>query len=109
MPYIIPSTGVDNINRIVSILIGQSCDYAIILDNDKQGRTKYQKLLNKLNVSKHDIFFTDGTNVIDKNANHIIENVFNKDDYDKFINQRDYENLKNYYSKQILEKMIKKK
>lgn len=108
MPYIIPSMGVDNVNRIVSILIGWGCDYAIILDNDTQGRTEYQKLLNKLNVSKDDISFTDGTNVLDKKANHMIENVFSKDDYDKFIKQPDYDNLKNYYSKQLLEKIIKK-
>lgn len=97
-----------NVNRIVSILIGWGCDYAIILDNDTQGRTEYQKLLNKLNVSKDDISFTDGTNVLDKKANHMIENVFSKDDYDKFIKQPDYDNLKNYYSKQLLEKIIKK-
>lgn len=108
IPYIIPSMGVDNINRIVSILIGWGCDYAIILDNDKQGRTEYQKLLNRLNVSKYNISFTDGTNVLDKKVTHTIENVFSKDDYDKFINQPDYENLKNYYSKRILEQMIKK-
>lgn len=108
VPYIIPSMGVDNINRIVSILIGWGCDYAVILDNDTQGRTEYKKLLNKLNVSKNDISFTDGTNVLDEKANHMIENVFGKDDYDKFINQPDYENLKNYYSKQILDRIIKK-
>lgn len=107
-PYIIPSTGVNNVNRIVSILIGWGCDYTIILDNDAQGRTEYQKLLNKLNVSTDNIFFTDGTNVLNKNANHMIENVFSKDDYNKFIEQPDYKNLKNYYSKQILEKMTKK-
>ncbi len=107
-PYIIPSMGVDNINRIISILIGWGCDYAIILDNDIQGRTEYQKLLNKLNVSKYDISFTDGTNELDKKANHMIENVFSKDDYDKFIKQPDYENLKNYYSKQLLERIVKK-
>lgn len=107
MPYLIPSMGVDNVNRIVSILIGWGCDYAIILDNDTQGRTEYQKLLNKLNVSKNDISFIDGTNVLDKNANHMIESVFSKDDYDKFIKQPDYDNLKNYYSKQVLEKIMK--
>ena len=108
MPYILPSMGVDNINRIVSILIGWGCNYAIILDNDTQGRKEGKKLLTKLNVSNDKISFTDGTNIIDEKANHMIENVFSSDDYNKFINQPDYENLKNYYSKQILEKVIKK-
>lgn len=106
-PYIIPSMGVDNINRIVSILIGWGCDYAIILDNDVQGRKEYKKLLTKLNITNNNISFTDGTDIINEKANHTIENVFSIDDYNKFINQPDYDNFKNYYSKQILEKITK--
>lgn len=107
-PYIIPSMGVDNINRIVSILIGWGCDYAIILDNDKQGRTECEKLLNKLNVPNDKISFTDGTRNIDKKANHMIENVFSDEDYNIFIDYPEYEEFKNYYSKLTLEKITKK-
>ena len=107
-PYIIPSMGVDNINRIVSILIGWGCDYAIILDNDTQGRNEYKKLTKKLNVSNDKISFTDGTNTLNDKTNHMIENVFSSDDYATFINQKDYNNFKIYYSKQILDKVKKK-
>lgn len=107
VPYVIPSMGVDNINKIVSILIGWGCDYAIVLDNDKQGRSEAKKLLDKLGVAKNNISFTDGTNVIDPKANHMIENVFSQDDYSKFINQPDYNALKMYYSKRTLDKILK--
>lgn len=108
IPYIIPSMGVDNINRIVSILIGWGCDYAIILDNDTQGRNEYKKLTKKLNVSNDIISFTDGTNTLNDKINHMIENIFSRDDYDTFINKPDYDNFKIYYSKQILDKIKKK-
>lgn len=108
VPYIIPSMGVDNINRIVSILIGWGCDYAIILDNDTQGRNEYKKLTKKLNVSNDIISFTDGTNSLNDKTNHMIENVFSMDDYNTFINQPDYDNFKIYYSKQTLDKVKKK-
>lgn len=107
-PYIIPSMGVDNINRIVSILIGWGCDYAIILDNDTQGRNEYKKLTKKLDVLNDKISFTDGTNILNDKANHMVENVFSSNDYNTFINKPDYDNLKIYYSKQILEKVKNK-
>ena len=38
----------------------------------------------------------------------MIENVFSSNDYNTFINKPDYDNLKIYYSKQILEKVKNK-
>ena len=107
-PYIIPSMGVNNINRIVSILIGWGCDYAIILDNDEQGRNEYKKLTKKLGVEKEKIVFTDGTNEINDIVSHTIENIFDKNDYDKHIKKDNYDEFKIYYSKCLLNKVEKK-
>ena len=59
-PNIIPSAGVSNINRIVSILIGWGCEFKILLDYDKAGYTEYDVLINKLDETlKEKILFVN--------------------------------------------------
>lgn len=53
-PNIIPSAGVNNINRIVSILIGWGCEFKILLDYDKAGYNEYDVLVNKLDETLED-------------------------------------------------------
>ncbi|WP_404457592.1 AAA family ATPase [Sutcliffiella horikoshii] len=53
-PNIIPSSGVNNINRIVSILIGWGCEFKVLLDYDKAGYTEYDFLVNKLDETLKD-------------------------------------------------------
>ncbi|KGP73715.1 AAA family ATPase [Pontibacillus yanchengensis] len=53
-PNIIPSAGVSNINRIVSILIGWGCEFNILLDYDKAGYNEYDVLVNKLDETLED-------------------------------------------------------
>lgn len=73
---IIPSSGVDNIHNIISILIGWGYKYKILIDQDGQGRKQYKILTNKLLVDLNDIKFVDGTNKENKNINLSIENLF---------------------------------
>lgn len=53
-PNIIPSAGVRNINKIVSILIGWGCEFKILLDYDKAGYDEYDVLVNKLDETLKD-------------------------------------------------------
>lgn len=53
-PNIIPSAGVSNINKIVSILIGWGCEFKILLDYDKAGYDEYDVLVNKLDETLKD-------------------------------------------------------
>ncbi|MBS4536783.1 AAA family ATPase [Clostridium sp. D2Q-14] len=85
-PNIIPSAGVNNINRIVSILIGWGCDFKILLDYDKQGEAEYNVLVNKLDeelISK--IYFvnckTEPNEKEMKSFPKTIESLISENDY----------------------------
>ena len=77
---IIPSSGVDNIHNIISILIGWGYKYKILIDQDKEGRKQYKILINKLLVDLNDIKFVDGTNKENNHINFSIENLFSEED-----------------------------
>lgn len=103
---IIPSSGVDNIHNIISILIGWGYKYKILIDQDGQGRKQYKILTNKLLVDLNDIKFVDGTNKENKNINLSIENLFSDEDKNNIgINNEDYKDEKAYYSLEILKKI----
>ena len=103
---IIPSSGVDNIHNIISILIGWGYKYKILIDQDGQGRKQYKILINKLLVDLNDIKFVDGTNKENKNINLSIENLFSEEDKNNIgINNEDYKDEKAYYSLEILKKI----
>lgn len=72
---IIPSSGVDNIHNIISILIGWGYKYKILIDQDKEGRKEYKVLTNKLLVDLNDIKFVDGTNKENNNLNFSISST----------------------------------
>lgn len=103
---IIPSSSVDNIHNIISILIGWGYKYKILIDQDGQGRKQYKILTNKLLVDLNDIKFVDGTNKENKNINLSIENLFSEEDKNNIgINNEDYKDEKAYYSLEILKKI----
>lgn len=103
---IIPSSGVDNIHNIISILIGWGYKYKILIDQDGQGRKQYKILTNKLLVDLNDIKFVDGTNKENKNINLSIENLFSEEDKNNIgINNEDYKDEKAYYSLETLKKI----
>lgn len=102
IPYIIPSTGVCNINRLVSIMIGWGCNYKVIMDNDDEGRKEYGILKEKLNVELENISFTDATNILNENIKHTVENMFSKEDFKNLVDVEGYEDLKAIYSYKVL-------
>ncbi|MEC5424280.1 AAA family ATPase [Virgibacillus sp. C22-A2] len=91
-PNIIPVAGVENINRIVSILMGWGCDYKILLDYDNAGRKEYSVLVEKLDPSlKEHITFVNGGNEPSledmKTAPITIENLISENDFNKLNNK----------------------
>jgi len=94
-PYILPSSGVDNINRVASILLGWGYEFKLILDHDVQGYNECQKLIKNLWLSiDSEIFFINGkkpnqkSDVQDENA-ETIESLISQEDTIKFVNQFD--------------------
>ena len=106
---IIPSSGVDNIHNIVSILIGWGYNFKIFIDQDKEGRKQFKILTNKLLVDIKDIMFVDGTNSENSSKNLSIEDLFSEEDRKNIgIINDDYEDEKAYYSLEILKKVENK-
>lgn len=106
---IIPSSGVDNIHNIVSILIGWGYNFKIFIDQDKEGRKQFKILTSKLLVDKKDIMFVDGTNSENSSKNLSIEDLFSEEDRKNIgIINDDYEDEKAYYSLEILKKVENK-
>lgn len=104
---IIPSSGVDNIHNIISILIGWGYKYKILIDQDKEGRKEYKVLTNKLLVDLNDIKFVDGTNKANNNLDFSIEGLFSEEDKNNIgINNEDYSDEKAYYSLELLKRVI---
>jgi predicted ATP-dependent endonuclease of OLD family len=105
---IIPSSGVNNIHNIISILIGWGYNFKILIDQDKEGRKEYKTLVNKLLVDLDDILFVDGTNT-ENTKNISIESLFSESDKNIIgINNEDYEDEKAYYSLELLKKVENK-
>lgn len=103
---IIPSSGVDNIHNIISILLGWGYNYKILIDQDSQGRKQYKVLINNLSVNPNDIKFIDGTSKEDNDKVMTIEDLFSEEDKNNIgINNEDYTNEKAYYSLEILKKI----
>lgn len=103
---IIPSSGVDNIHNIISILIGWGYKFKILIDQDKEGRKQYRVLTTKLLVDLKDILFVDGTNIENNKLVLSIEDLFSEEDKNKIgINNDDYEDEKAYYSLETLKKV----
>lgn len=87
-PNIIPSAGVENINRISSILLGWGCEFKILLDYDNAGGKEYNVLTEKLDPSlKEKITFVNGENhpsTNDMKSSPIrIEDLISEKDFNK--------------------------
>lgn len=55
--YVVPSVGVSNIDRLVSIFIGWGIEYSVLLDFDKAGFAEYKELTINLNLDLSKITF----------------------------------------------------
>lgn len=105
IPNIIPSTSVDNIQNIASILIGWGCKFKIVLDQDNAGRGQYKVLTSRLLVDTSDIAFVDGTNEPNTKVKVTIEDVFSDAIKKEIgITNDDYNKEKAYYSLEALKK-----
>lgn len=109
-PYIIPSAGVGNINRIASILLGWGCEFKIIVDYDNAGNKEY-KLLNKkleLELNK-DVFYINTKEFIEtiKEENwQTIESLIDEKDLNKLENKLDgTDEMKKLVAKEFYDKV----
>lgn len=77
--HLIPCKGADNIPAIVSFLIGWGLNFKVLLDHDNKGESIDKILEEKfLLESKNKLF-------ISPTKNYCIEDVFTKEDFNKFI------------------------
>lgn len=113
-PYIIPAAGVNNINRIVSILIGWGCDFKIIVDYDSAGNKEY-KLLNKelkleLNTDVFYVNIADFKEKIEKVDWRTVETLIDKEDFLKLENKLDStDEMKKLVAKEFYDKVKQNK
>lgn len=113
-PNIIPSAGVSNINRIVSIMIGWGCEFKILLDYDKAGYNEYDVLVNKLDETLEDkiVFVSFNERVVmEKMLSNpkTIESLISKDDFKKLSNPYDdSSSSKKLAAKEFHDKVVNK-
>jgi len=94
-PNIIPCAGVDNVNLVVSILIGWGCEYRVVLDYDNQGYTQYELIVRKTGLSDDGIvFFVNLKNASQRSDvkppnNETTESLIASEDNDKLFNKYD--------------------
>lgn len=93
---IIPSVGVDNIDKIASILLGWGLKFKAVVDYDKQGNDEYKRLINKLNlIPDEQVYFVNCKTQIEK----IEENDY--ETTESLISKEDYKLLDNPYNSKV--------
>ena len=112
-PNIIPSAGVDNVNRVVSILIGWGCDYKVILDYDTQGYKQYKLLTKDSNLSDDQHLFyvnlktANDSSDVQKPNDETTESLIAQEDNDKLIIKYDgTNNTKTLAAKEFHDKVF---
>lgn len=94
-PNIIPCAGVDNVNLVVSILIGWGCEYRVVLDYDNQGYTQYDLIVRKTGLSDDGIVFFVNLKKASQRSdvkppnNETTESLIASEDNDKLFNKYD--------------------
>lgn len=109
-PYIIPSAGVANINRIASILLGWGCEFKIIVDYDNAGNKEYKQLNKKLGLELNkDVFYVNlekfKEKIEEKNWK-TIESLIDEKDFEKLENKLDgTDEMKKLVAKEFYDKV----
>lgn len=100
---VIPSTGSQNIHLLISLCIGWSLDYKILLDNDR-GATALEKI-KELYTDENEM----NSRIIWSSENGAIENVFSAQDKSKYTISKNNKvtSSYNFYNK-VMNKEIKK-
>ena len=94
-PNIIPCAGVDNVNLVVSILIGWGCEYRVVVDYDNQGYTQYELIVRKSGLSDDGIVFFVNLKTANQRSdvkppnNETTESLIASEDNDKLFNKYD--------------------
>ncbi len=110
---IIPSVGVDNIDKIASILLGWGLKFKVVVDYDKQGNDEYKRLLSKLNLIPDEqvCFVNCKTQIgkIEEKDYETIECLVSKEDYELLENPYipDIEGTKILAAKEFYDKVSK--
>lgn len=109
-PYIIPSAGVANINRIASILLGWGCEFKIIVDYDNAGNKEYKQLNKKLCLELNkDVFYVNLENYkerIEEENWKTIESLIDEKDFKKLENKLDgTDEMKKLVAKEFYDKV----
>ena len=109
-PYIIPSAGVANINRIASILLGWGCEFKIIVDYDNAGNKEYKQLNKKLCLELNkDVFYVNLENYkerIEEENWRTIESLIDEKDFKKLENKLDgTDEMKKLVAKEFYDKV----
>ena len=109
-PYIIPSAGVANINRIASILLGWGCEFKIIVDYDNAGNKEYKQLNKKLCLELNkDVFYVNLENYkerIEEENWRTIESLIDEKDFEKLENKLDgTDEMKKLVAKEFYDKV----
>lgn len=112
-PYIIPSAGVANINRIASILLGWGCEFKIIVDYDNAGNKEYKQLNKKLCLELNkDVFYVNLENYkerIEEENWRTIESLIDEKDFEKLENKLDgTDEMKKLVAKEFYDKIREK-
>ena len=113
-PYIIPSAGVANINRIASILLGWGCEFKIIVDYDNAGNKEYKQLNKKLCLELNkDVFYVNLENYkerIEEENWRTIESLIDEKDFEKLENKLDgTDEMKKLVAKEFYDKVRENK
>ena len=105
---IIPGAGCDNLKDMISILIGCSEQFLVILDNDEQGRGADKKYSNFFQESYIENKYLYSFKV----GNLMLEDILTKEDQAKIILATDINEVKDaisklYFNENILNDIIK--
>ncbi len=86
--YFLPACGVNNVPNLVSVLVGWSCNYKAVFDDDpKSGRSAYN-LLKKEFYEENDDFAHE--HILKIKGCNGIEDIFSKTDFYKFVLNKPY-------------------
>ncbi len=77
--HLIPSVGADKFNFLVPLMIGWGLNYCCVLDNDDKGRRIEKKLLGDFEQAGVKTMF------VSKGKDEEIEDLFDKEDFVKFV------------------------
>lgn len=111
-PNIIPCAGVDNVNLVISILIGWGCRFKAVLDFDNQGYSQYDLIVSRTDLADSTVVHFVNLKTANQRAdvkppnNETMESLIAPEDNDKLFNKYDGTNdTKTLAAKEFLDKV----